>query len=158
MNASLRADFRVDQAPAELVKRDILHVSLTELAALADPERNIAARPEALAIESRYATRRLPIEGLFIDHDSRDKRMSAAQKWAEKLLREMLDLTASTSSEDRQSRMPLGPSRDPYTGMELAERLWEAYDDHDNKEELFRKRVELSELLARAASGAYPNS
>lgn len=97
-----------------------------------------------LTIASPYATRRLPARGIFMDA-SDSKWRDAARSWALSLLK-----TKSHVEGDRNCDQWL---TDLGSGMEAATKLWDAWLDEDNDEELTAKRRQLSELeLAGCAS------
>lgn len=80
---------------------------------------------ETITIHSPYATRRLPVQGLFVDVPT-EKRDEAIRSWASSMIEQV-----ASWDELRQAK-------------ELADTLWEFYNNND----LMFKREQLSVLLS----------
>jgi hypothetical protein len=107
-----------DRMEILFVEGDI-SLSLDELMRISEGEANW------LTLRSRYCTRRLPLQGLFLDADEGWR--EAARQWSTDLIKDIVkegNLEALVESR------------------RIAETLWDAYNDDD----MFRRRCRLSEL------------
>jgi len=127
----------------QLLQGRVIEVALDHLLALAGPEGH-----DVLEIRSRYAVRRLPVAGLFADVPI-EIRIDAVNDWARYALAIMFsDLLGSAGNISATGDLTrrLDPAlADFRSGMQLAERLWQAYNSA-----LVGQRYRLSELAVLA--------
>ncbi len=91
-----------------------------------------------LTIQSPFAIRLLPVEGLFIDVEDENKRSLAIQEWAEKLFENIVDRTSFK------------------TALQIVDKLWAFYiaAEGTHEQTQLRNRRLLSDLLRKGHTGS----
>jgi hypothetical protein len=121
----------------QLAKASMVQISLQDLLALA-----LNGHHPILTVRSRYGRRHLPTDGLFIDIAPSSQHQEA-EKWAKALLAKALGEVAAPGTGAERYRSTLSDLR---RGMELADILWEKYNDYALVEKRHRVSLTVHEL------------
>jgi len=121
-----------------LYDRGSVHLSLDDLVELA-----ASGKHPVLQVTSKYATRRVPIQGLFIDKEGTWS--TEASDWASRLLRRRMQQCEQEREDQPDLAEWVSVLRE---GLKAAKELWNAYLDVDTDQSLTARRARLAHMIA----------